>query len=87
MTMAEIRSYAAFTAPNRAELLSAMAWPPAYDDGGADQQLPPFIRVVLPCGSIREWWRPEQVPDFSVECHCGNLPYEHFFIKYDRSLG
>lgn len=62
------------TAPNRDVLLAAKVnW------GGYSG---PFLRIALPCGHVREWTRPEDVPDHDVECKCGELDYPHFFIRY-----
>lgn len=46
----------------------------------------PYLRIVLVCGNVREWAR-ENVPDRDIECHCGDLDYAHWFIKYGRADG
>ena len=43
----------------------------------------PF-QVILPCGNVRIW-KKETIPEQSVECRCGDLPYRHWFIKYDEA--
>ena len=50
-------------------------------------ELPPFLKIALSCGCVREWEFPADVPDVTVPCSCGNLPYEHFFIKYTNEGG
>lgn len=51
---------------------------------GGWQPNTPFLRVAMPCGSIKEWWTIGGVPDQSVRCYCGNVDYEHWFIYYER---
>ena len=42
----------------------------------------PFLRIALPCGNIREYPREEDVPTQSLQCNCGEVDYEHWFIVY-----
>lgn len=46
----------------------------------------PFLRVVLPCGNVREWTEKD-VPAKSIQCHCEDLPHvrAHYFIKYKEA--
>ena len=41
-----------------------------------------FLRIVLPCGNVREWLNREDVPTSSLQCHCKEVDYEHWFIRY-----
>lgn len=42
-----------------------------------------FIQKVnLPCGNSLEFTQ-ETFPYEDLECHCGTLPYRHWFVKYD----
>jgi hypothetical protein len=42
----------------------------------------PFLRVVLPCGNLREYLTKEDIPERSLQCNCGEVDYEHWFIRY-----
>lgn len=46
----------------------------------------PLIKVVAACGSIREWSTKSFVPHKSVECRCGDLDYQHYFLKYEAGV-
>lgn len=72
-----IETVTAISAPNKKTLLAGL-WGPLGKPRGE-----PFIRCALPCGHVREWGTKDLVPDHSVECHCGELPYKHWFIRYD----
>ena len=41
-----------------------------------------FLRIVLPCGNVREWLNKENIPAESLQCTCGEVEYEHWFIVY-----
>ena len=42
----------------------------------------PFLRIVLPCGNVREYLTKEEVPLRSIRCNCGEIEEEHWFITY-----
>ena len=58
-----------------------------YADGfisGIGNRTVPFLRIVLPCGNVREYISREDVPMRSIRCNCGEVDYEHWFILYDK---
>ena len=63
-----------FQAPNRETLLKATL----HFSG-------PFLRIVLPCGNIREYLTKEHVPARSIQCKCGEITPEHWFIRYEEA--
>lgn len=70
-----VTEYTGVSAPNREALLAVVKNGPWQDK--------PALHVALPCGHIREWWNPDDIPGHNIECHCGDLPYRHWFIRYD----
>lgn len=42
-----------------------------------------FLYIKGPCGEVRRYSTREDVPEESVECCCGKVPYQHFFIRYE----
>lgn len=46
----------------------------------------PFLSIVLPCGESRVYQAREDLPNVSVECECGRLPYRHFFVLYEDRI-
>lgn len=42
----------------------------------------PFLRIVLPCGNVREYLTKKDVPARSIQCNCGEIDPEHWFIRY-----
>ncbi len=43
----------------------------------------PFLRIVLPCGNVREYICQEDIPGRSIPCNCGEVDYDHWFIRYE----
>ena len=65
----------AYYAPDRETLITALKLPGAG---------PSHLHINLACGHVREWaW--EDVPETSVQCRCGELDYEHWFIQYGKA--
>ena len=68
--MTKISNYYGWLVTDKKALLDAIAF-----DGELD--------VALPCGHIRRWTPPyTHVPETDLECHCEELSYRHWFIKY-----
>ena len=42
----------------------------------------PYLRIVLPCGNVREYLNKKDVPVRSIRCDCTEVDYEHWFIVY-----
>ncbi len=55
-----------------------------FVSGLGRQRDAPYLRIVLPCGNVREYIHREDVPVRSIQCGCGDLDYDHWFIRYDN---
>ncbi len=58
-----------------------------YADGfmsGLGHRDAPYLRIVLPCGNVREYSSREDVPVRSIQCGCGEVDYDHWFIRYEK---
>ena len=66
--------YEGIRAVNREALIDFTR--PYYGPAGS------FLRIALPCGNVREYPREEDVPTESLQCNCGEVDYEHWFIRY-----
>jgi hypothetical protein len=68
-------------APNRTTLVT---WADGFTMGAGRALSPPFLRVVLPCGNVREYLNREDVPKRSVHCRCGEIAGGHWFVFYEE---
>ncbi len=58
-----------------------------YCDGfinGIGHRDAPYLRIVLPCGNVREYSSRDDVPVRSIQCGCGEVDYDHWFIRYEK---
>ena len=58
-----------------------------YCDGfinGLGHQDAPYLRIVLPCGNVREYSSRTDIPVRSIQCGCGEVDYDHWFIRYEK---
>lgn len=51
---------------------------------GCENSDAPRLRIVLPCGKIREYATQEEIPVRSTQCNCGEVDYEHWFVRYEK---
>ncbi len=83
-TNATINQFVGFMVTDRAALIRSIE---AIDGPRLhmSREKTPFLRIVLPCGNVREWLAAKDIPAKSIQCHCPDLPHikEHRFIKYE----
>jgi len=85
----ENEQYAGVMADNRDTLVAAVertaaaitvregSWP--LSSTGEKE---PILKVMLPCGNVRQWAIKDWIPYDSVECYCGSAGGRHFFVLY-----
>lgn len=61
-----------------------VTWSDGFSLGAMRNLSPPFLRIVLPCGNVREYLNREDVPKRSIPCRCGEIPEDHWFVLYEN---
>ena len=78
LPLAGERPVRAVVAPNREALVDVLRL--ARRAGSTT----PIIRIVMPCGQVVEYQTPDDIPDTSVACPCGN-PF-HWILWFEDDV-